>query len=515
MLVLAIALPVTTNLVQKNQENRSQAAADGSGCVAKGGECINTSPSKLSNGAVCTKPSNGWAGKVDTGLCPGDSYNRCCVQIEDKGCGARGGTCRVVSGSPGDGSAYENGTIAYNLCGGSSNIRCWIPNAAAPAPVAPAPEIPAPVAPVVDEPTLTCEGRIYLIRYSDIKNAGINPQTHYDTQGKNEGRVWNSAVCVGDALNYCEEDQVKSFNCVAGCDSSNSTCRDECTVGQTLCTSTTVLKYCEKQSDGGIRWNSETCENGCSSGACLGKTDGVCGASNNACTSGTLSDIADTQTEYKWKCVGSNNGATTDCSVAIPTTLATPKLSFQVSFAGVTSNMACLNKFSQVTVSAGKVGTDIAQDLTVNLTAVDADSNGLQVFEASEIIALEQDKFGTGGSNNFVKIKGSLHARMAYCNNGQTSKKSVLTGCTLPFDGTIYDFSKYPILAGDVNQDGVINAIDFSLVKNNLSTDDELAAASAGNPDCDNDSDLNGDGVVNNLDINLVKNSLSYKDDEN
>jgi hypothetical protein len=104
---------------------------------------------------------------------------------------------------------------------------------------------------------------------------------------------------------------------------------------------------------------------------------------------------------------------------------------------------------------------------------------------------------------------------MAYCNNGQTSKKSVLTGCTLPFDGVVYDFSKYPILAGDVNQDGVINAIDFSLVKNNLSTDDELAAASAGNPNCDNESDLNGDGVVNNLDINLVKNSLSYKDDEN
>lgn len=507
MLVLAVALPITTSLVQNNQENRSQ-AADGSGCVAKGGEC-RTFDTVLGSGAVCSK-SDGWAGKVVTGLCPGDSHNRCCVKIEDKGCSARGGICRVVSGSPGDGSGYENGTIVYGLCGGSSNIRCWIPNAAAPAPAA-----PAPAAPVVNEPALTCEGQIYLLRYSDIKNAGLNPQTHYDVYGKNEGRIWNSAVCIGDVRNYCEGGVVKSFNCVAGCDTSNSTCKDECAVGQTLCTSTTVLKYCEKQSDGGIRWNSKTCENGCANSACLGKVDGVCGASNNACTAGTLSDVSDTQTEYKWKCVGSNNGATKDCSLAIPTTLTSPKLSFQVSFAGVTSDKACLNKFNKVTVLAGKVGTDIDQEFVAQLTPIDTDSNGLQVFETSEVIALDQDKFGTGGSNNFVKVKGVSHARMAYCNDNQASKKSVLTGCTLVFDGTTYDFSNYPIMAGDVNQDGVINSIDFSLVKNNLSTDEELAAATAGNPDCDNDSDLNGDGVVNNLDINLVKNSLSYKDDEN
>lgn len=43
--------------------------------------------------------------------------------------------------------------------------------------------------------------------------------------------------------------------------------------------------------------------------------NGVCGSTNNVCTSGTSTDIADTNNNYLWNCVGSNGGTTASCSV--------------------------------------------------------------------------------------------------------------------------------------------------------------------------------------------------------
>jgi cysteine-rich repeat protein len=46
--------------------------------------------------------------------------------------------------------------------------------------------------------------------------------------------------------------------------------------------------------------------------------NGVCGSSNNSCTSGALNDATDTSTNYLWSCVGSNGGSTASCSLAKP-----------------------------------------------------------------------------------------------------------------------------------------------------------------------------------------------------
>ena len=46
--------------------------------------------------------------------------------------------------------------------------------------------------------------------------------------------------------------------------------------------------------------------------------NGACGATNNACTAGTLNDIADSATQYLWQCVGSNGGTTASCSLNKP-----------------------------------------------------------------------------------------------------------------------------------------------------------------------------------------------------
>ncbi len=46
--------------------------------------------------------------------------------------------------------------------------------------------------------------------------------------------------------------------------------------------------------------------------------NGRCGEAENACQIGNLTDLADTDTHYKWQCVGIGSGATADCEKFIP-----------------------------------------------------------------------------------------------------------------------------------------------------------------------------------------------------
>ena len=47
-------------------------------------------------------------------------------------------------------------------------------------------------------------------------------------------------------------------------------------------------------------------------------TNGSCGATTNSCSAGSLSDTADTSTQYRWSCTGSNGGTTASCSKPKP-----------------------------------------------------------------------------------------------------------------------------------------------------------------------------------------------------
>ncbi|MCB9810434.1 hypothetical protein H6781_02475 [Candidatus Nomurabacteria bacterium] len=55
-----------------------------------------------------------------------------------------------------------------------------------------------------------------------------------------------------------------------------------------------------------------------SSGLPLPVVNGSCGATNNACTSGSLNNIPDTATDYLWNCNGSGGGSNASCSLPIP-----------------------------------------------------------------------------------------------------------------------------------------------------------------------------------------------------
>ncbi len=63
----------------------------------------------------------------------------------------------------------------------------------------------------------------------------------------------------------------------------------------------------------GCSWNSgSTCSTGSTAASPI---NGLCGTTNNSCTSGSLLDNADTSSNYYWTCNGSNGGATAYCSV--------------------------------------------------------------------------------------------------------------------------------------------------------------------------------------------------------
>ena len=93
------------------------------------------------------------------------------------------------------------------------------------------------------------------------------------------------------------------------------------------------------------------------------------------------------------------------------------------------------------------------------------------------------------------------------CFNHQSSKMSTTSACDLILtNGITYDFSNYPLNPGDLNQDGMVNSVDFSVVKDNID--------SSSNTACDKTGDLNYDGMVNSFDINFLKKSLLLTDDE-
>jgi hypothetical protein len=75
------------------------------------------------------------------------------------------------------------------------------------------------------------------------------------------------------------------------------------------------------------------------------------------------------------------------------------------------------------------------------------------------------------------------------------------------FEGRDFKTDLQSFLAGDIDKNGVVNSIDYSIVKRNFNADADIV--------CGREGDLNMDGVVNWIDGNLIsKDALSSRDDE-
>ena len=69
----------------------------------------------------------------------------------------------------------------------------------------------------------------------------------------------------------------------------------------------------------------------------------------------------------------------------------------------------------------------------------------------------------------------------------------------------VNDFSKYGLLAGDINQDGVINGLDFVNIKAKSAT--HVTVGDGQNLA----EDLNGDCQANVTDVQIIRTSLQEK----
>jgi len=194
------------------------------------GSSLSCSKPSTSTPAPST-PSNPGSGVPSNVTCGADNITA--TFVTGANCTKAGGICGDFSSTPKAGSSCRItgqtcGTIKDGLCPGDTTVKCCVASTAAPAPVNPGP-------------------------------SGC-------------GAVRNQ--CDGNNLNHCDGTNWSLVTtCKAGCDGSNNTCKDECTIGQTpTCSNSTTRQFCNKDADGGIRLKTENCANGCG----VGPTGAVC-----------------------------------------------------------------------------------------------------------------------------------------------------------------------------------------------------------------------------------------------
>jgi len=587
--VLAVALPVTTKLVQQNQENRSSAVSLGAACSDHNKlACSNDKKEVLK--CAYTTAGNYWKYQSINRVCDNSKYcsNGVCITKPIK-CGTA--TSGSYSSAPSSnlcgewtvlsGSVYSTGDTWYWYCrlsGGVSVSEKCVAKKTSPN--------KADYSSCSDKSE--CKGG-YCVTGKTESGASKKvcfSKSSLDTCNKLSdfkcvGQVVSSCVLQGGVLHWsvnrtCKSDEscVKKtlstgdyYECVKKVTTNKadySSCSDKseckggyCVTGKTESGASKKVCFSEDHLDddgcdkigkfkpcsgkgqkvyscvlqgGVLHWSvNRTCK---SDESCVKKTlstgdyyecvkvktttpsnpsPATCTSyttgSWGTCTNGTQ---IRTVTGVPSGCTGGVTKPATSQSCTITTTL---KLSFKVSFDGLTPNRNCLDKFKKVDLVVGKVGTDVKQELTVDVSPISGavNSKGLQIFGANNI-ALNSTL--AGSSNIYVKVKGQLHGKMYFCRSGQSGK--VLSQvCSVALDGSINNFADYPIIAGDINRDGVINVMDFSLVRSGLSTEAEIEEVNNGNVLCNNnDVDLNGDGVANDMDLRLVRNALSYRDDD-
>ena len=189
-------------------------------------------------------------------------------------------------------------------------------------------------------------------------------------------------------------------------------------------------------------------------------------------------------------------------------TASTSKVSFKIAFKGVKPSYSCLSSLTKVKVEVANKTTNTSQsDINTSVTPVSGETNteGDQVFLVSNLVL--DSKFNNVNNFNYLRIKGPNHLASRLCLNNQSTKLDEVTTCEINLKNTnttTYNFSNYSLIPGDINQDGVINSSDYSIIKNNFNSETIT---------CNQTGDLNFDGIVNSLDANLLKDSLSEQEE--
>jgi len=214
-----------------------------------------------------------------------------------------------------------------------------------------------------------------------------------------------------------------------------------------------------------------------------------------------------------WTCAPSATGTfdtdalckvSSGCDVASSTNLV---LKYRMAFAGLKPTAKCgVNWTTGLIVKSGTEQGTYTGIVPVKTT--DVNSRGETVFETSQVLTGFTKKTAVAAF-----VKGMKHLQMKYGQNSQTGTYGKaggeLTLKTVDETGhTVYDFTGYPLLAGDVDQNGVINSVDFAMVKAKASTYKQVDEGGYLL------EDLDGSCQVNTADITLLVKSLDEKQAE-
>ncbi len=175
-------------------------------------------------------------------------------------------------------------------------------------------------------------------------------------------------------------------------------------------------------------------------------------------------------------------------------------LNIKLRFQGITGRPVA---GSQMDVVVKVAGGNLSQPLVSGPVTFTVDDGGIWSGTAGFDL--------TESANYRVYIKGPKHIQKRICDNAPAETWPGTYRC---FDGKIslrpgqnsLDFSNILQLVGDLPvQDGIVNAYDISLIRNNLTSRDAEILRLA---------DLNLDGVVDTQDHSLVISALSVKYDD-
>ena len=181
-------------------------------------------------------------------------------------------------------------------------------------------------------------------------------------------------------------------------------------------------------------------------------------------------------------------------------------INYRVAFAGVRANRACSTNWqTKLTVLSGYTRREYRN---VHLTRTTAtNSAGEVIYEGSLQLAGFKQTSGVA-----VFFKGPKHLQVKYGVNNQSASYNKAGGeITLASSqngSQVVNLSGYPMLAGDIDGNGVIDGVDFGKVKVKSARFDQVADGGY------MAEDLDGSCQVNNNDTILLVRSLNEKQDQ-
>lgn len=218
--------------------------------------------------------------------------------------------------------------------------------------------------------------------------------------------------------------------------------------------------------------------------------------------------------DYKQTCVGTviPTVTLTPTATPIPTPTGTipvtgnVKINLKLKFQGIAANPATPRNFMNVKFTLG--GADLTTQL-VKSGSFFADASGVWSGKVGF------DLTAPAGKKYNLYVKGPKHIQKKICDIAPTENPAGTYRCstanvTLAVGENTLDLSKILLLSGDIYgpdkvQDGIVNSVDISYVKNNLNKNDAGILAVC---------DINLDGKCDTQDYSLILSALSIKSDE-